>query len=554
MSGIDVPVLVVGGGPVGLALAGDLGWRGVKTLLVERSDGAVHHPKMDLVNARTMEMCRRWGLVERVRSAPYPRDYAQDVVYLTSLSGFELAREALPAMQDEVLPSQSPQHRERCPQDMFDPILRDFAASQPGVTLRHLTRFVALEQHEDHVLVELEDVARQRREYVRAAYVAACDGAPSAVRTALGIPMEGTPALTYTTNVIFRCPDLLMRHDKGQAYRHVFVDAAGVWATLVAINGADRWRFSIVGGGEQVELSEAQVHAAIRRAVGIPIAYEVLSITPWVRRELVATAYRKDRVFLVGDAAHIMSPTGGLGMNTGIMDAVDLSWKLDAVIRGWAPSRLLDAYEAERKPVAARNVAASSGNLMTMLSVKGNELLFENTPQGEQTRTRVGSVIKDAMRKEWFSMGLVMDYRYEGSPVCSPSSEASPPWHSESYRQLVRAGCRAPHAWVAEGRSTLDYFGRGFVLLRIGARPLDGSGFQQAAAARGVPLEVVDLQGDAVEAAYPAGLVLVRPDGHIAWHASAAPMDCGAIIDLVRGVSAMANVPASPAAMVAHGS
>ena len=262
------PVVIVGGGPVGLALAGDLGWRGIPCTLIEQSDGSIFQPRMDLVGIRTMEFCRRWALVPAVEGSPYPRDYAQDNVYLTSLTGYELARERFPGIGQAPPPKESPQRRERCPQNMFDPILRAFAASQPSVTLRYRTRLVSFEQNADLVTAVVENAETGARGEIRARYIVGCDGARSLVRETLGIRMSGNPVLTYTTNVIFRCPHLLALHDKGKAYRHIFIGPEGTWATIVAINGRDEWRFSLIGGAEQREYTDEEIKAAIRRAVG----------------------------------------------------------------------------------------------------------------------------------------------------------------------------------------------------------------------------------------------------------------------------------------------
>src|SRR5579884_1381702 len=393
-----LPVLIVGGGPVGLALTGDLGWRGVSCLLVEQSDGSIYQPRMDLVGIRTMEFCRRWGLVPAVEASPYPRDYAQDNVYLTSLTGYELGRERFPGIGQAAPPKESPQRRERCPQNMFDPILRAFAASQKSVALRYRTRLVSFTQDSERVAAIVENVETGARERILARYIVGCDGARSTVREQLGIAMHGNPVLTYTTNVIFRCPHLLSLHNRGKAYRHIFIGPEGTWSTIVAINGRDEWRFSIIGGAQQREYTTEEIEAAIRRAVGCDFDFEILSVLPWVRRELVAERYRSGRGFIAGDAAHVMSPTGGFGMNTGIGDAVDLCWKLAAVLEGWGHDRLLDSYGVERQPVAARNVAEASANLRRMLSVGPHPDLLDDTPEGAATRQKVGREFSESMR------------------------------------------------------------------------------------------------------------------------------------------------------------
>jgi 2-polyprenyl-6-methoxyphenol hydroxylase-like FAD-dependent oxidoreductase len=535
--GKNTPVLIVGGGPVGLALAGDLGWRGIRCLLIEQTDGSIYQPRMDLVGIRTMEFCRRWGLVGAVEASPYPRDYAQDNIYLTSLTGYELGRERFPGIGQVKPPPESPQRRERCPQNMFDPILREFAASQPSVKLRYRTRLVSFTQNSEAVTATVENANTGAREQILARYIIGCDGARSLVRETLGIGMSGNPVLTYTTNVIFRCPHLLALHDKGKAYRHILIGPEGTWATIVAINGRDEWRFSLIGGSQQREYTTEEIAAAIRRAVGRDFAFEILSVLPWVRRELVAERYREGRGFIAGDAAHAMSPTGGFGMNTGIGDAVDLSWKLAAAIEGWGGGGLLESYTAERQPVGARNVAEASGNLRRMLSVGTHPDIADDTPQGAATRAKVGREFTETMRHEWFTLGIHLGYRYEGSPICWP--DGSPPARDEArtYVPTARPGHRAPHAWIADGRSTLDLFGRSFVLLGSGAEANEAAPLLEAARTRRVPIEFVSLAEPHIAALYERRFVLVRPDGHVAWRDDRMPDDPRCLIDVVRGAA-----------------
>ncbi len=532
-----VPVLIVGGGPVGLALAGDLGWRGIPCLLIEQSDGSIYQPRMDLVGIRTMEFCRRWGLVGAVEASPYPRDYPQDNIYLTSLAGYELGRERFPGIGEAAPPPESPQRRERCPQNMFDPILRAFAASQPGVRLRYRTRLVSFTQDSELVTAVVENVDSGAREQILARTIVGCDGARSLVRETLGIAMHGNPVLTYTTNVIFRCPHLLTLHHKGKAYRHIFIGPEGVWATIVAINGRDQWRFSLIGGSTPRDYSTDEIGAAIRRAVGCDFDFEILSVLPWTRRELVAERYQAGRGFIAGDAAHVMSPTGGFGMNTGIGDAVDLSWKLAAVLQGWGGDTLLASYTSERQPVGARNVAEASGNLRRMLSVAAHREIADDTPEGAATRARVGRAFAEAMRREWFTLGIHLGYRYEASPICWGDGSPAPPDDPKAYIPVARPGHRAPHAWLADGRSTLDLFGRGFTLLGFGADQDAATPLLDAARQRRVPIAFASLHEPQIAVLYQRRFVLVRPDGHVAWRGDDMPEHPLQVIDAVRGAA-----------------
>jgi 2-polyprenyl-6-methoxyphenol hydroxylase-like FAD-dependent oxidoreductase len=535
---LETPVLIVGAGPVGLALAGDLGWRGVPCMVVERTDGSILQPRQDLVGIRTMEFCRRWGIVGDVEAAPYPRDYPQDNVYVAGslAGGWEIGRFESPAMNEAKPPPQSPQRRERCPQNMFDPVLRRFAESTGRVDLRYRHCFVSCEQDPDGVTALVDDAGLERHIRIRARYLAGCDGAGSAVRGQMGTPMAGNPALTYTTNVIFRCRDFETLHPIRRGYRFIFLDTGGTWATLVAINGRDEWRFSIINCGTgRVAPPEPEIHAAIRRAVGRDFDYELLSVVPWVRRELVAERYSDGRVFIAGDSAHVTSPTGGFGMNTGVGDTVDLAWKLDAVLAGWGGRSLLDSYTVERRPVALRNVTEASGNLARMLSPGRNPALLDATPDGAACRTRVGAAFAQAMMREWNTLGIHLGYVYEGSPIVVPDGTPAPPADHAVYVQTARPGSRAPHVRLADGRSTLDLFGRSFVLLALGAEPPDPAPIVAAAASRAMPLAVTRLDDPAVLEAYERPLVLVRPDGHVAWRGAAAPADSAALIDRVRG-------------------
>lgn len=533
-----VPVLIVGAGPVGLSLAGDLGWRGIHCLLVERSDGSIYQPKMDMVGIRTMEFCRRWGIAEDVIHSPYPRDYPQDNVWVESLTGWEFGRERMVCKAEEPIPPQSPTKRERCPQDMFDPILTRFVRQFPEVSVEYDTELVGFVDHGDRVTATLRNPNEASEYEVDCDYLVGTDGAASTVRRSLGIPMQGTPVLTYTTNVIFRCKDMPALHDKGKAYRFIFIDRNGTWLTIVAIDGKDRWRMSVVGNEEMKVIPEKDIHALIVRAMGKPFRYEIESVMPWVRRQLLADTYQKGRVFLAGDSCHLTSPTGGFGMNTGIADSVDLGWKLEAVLKGWGGSALLESYTMERRPVADRALKEASENLRRMLSTRTEgppDIAFQPGPEGEAARKQYGDWYTATMKQEWYSIGIHLGFTYDHSGIVVPDGTETPPDLVSDYIQTSRPGHRAPHVWLSDGRSTLDLFGRGLVLLDFVGRG-DGQPLEAVAAGRAVPLTVVDLSHEPeAKQTFERALVLVRPDGHVAWRGDALPEDLGALVDTVRG-------------------
>ncbi len=541
---IETPVLIVGGGPVGLALAGDLGWRGRDCVLVERTDGEIVQPRQDLVGIRTMEFCRRWGLVEAVEAAPYNRDYPQDNVYVAGslADGWEIGRYPSPSMNQARPPPESPCRRERCPQNMFDPILRDFARSHASVSLLYRHRFVGLRSERDGIVADIERSDTGERLEVRARFVVGCDGAGSTLREALGVALVGEPVLTHTTNLIFRRAGFEALHGKPPGYRFILLDEdVGTWATIVAINGHDEWRMSIIrSSADGRALPENEMRDAIRRAVGCEFEYELVSVMPWRRRELVAETFQSGpggKLFLAGDAAHAMSPTGGFGMNTGVGDAVDLAWKLDAALAGWAGPDLLASYTAERRPVAERNVREASGNLGRMLSPGARPGLLEPGPEGAALRARVGRDLATAMLREWRTLGIHLGYCYEGSPICVADGTPPPSPDPAVYEPAARPGSRAPHADLGGGRSTLDLFGRGFLLMAFGPSPPDPEPVLRAARMRRMPVETVTLERPDIARLYGRKLVLVRPDGHVAWRGDAAPPDTLRLMDRVRGAA-----------------
>lgn len=530
-------MLIVGAGPVGLQLALDLGWRGIDCLVVEQAPGTpVVHPRAAGIAVRTMEFFRRWGIRDEVWHGGFPLDFPMGIVYCTSLNGHLVEREDYPTLSDQPPTPESPERKHRQPQPILDPILARAAQRHPGVDLRFRHRLDAFSQDEDGVTATVIDEAAERRFEVRARYMVACDGVTSGIRERLGIPYEGTPVLSYSVNTVFRIPQFARWHRMGDAERYLFIGTGGTWANMTVVDGRETWRFTIVGSEERMDLAQLDIPAMIRRAIGRDdVPFEILAIAPWRRSEQVAQRFREGRIFLAGDAAHTMSPTGGMGMNTGAGDAVDLGWKLEAVLRGWGGAQLLDSYETERRPVAIRNMKWSSGNFRNWISAGDCAHIDEDGDAGERTRRRVGRLLKESLQLEWEQAGIQLGYRYEGSPIVVPDGTPPTPDDTRQYVQTSRPGARAPHAWLPDGRSTLDLFGRGFVLLRLGPDAPPAPGLTRAAAQRGVPLTTLCLPDAPIAALYERALVLVRPDGHTAWRGNRDPADALAVIDTVRG-------------------
>jgi len=533
---LQVPVLICGGGPVGLALAVELGSRGIQCMLIERGDGNVTVPKMSQVSTRTMEFCRRWGIAEEVKKAGWPETHPGDFIYVTTMAGHEIFRQKFATYAEQGDLGYTPEGPRQCPQIFFDPILLRRARSLPSVTLRHRSEMESFDAGVDGVHARVRSLESGGSEIISAAYLVGCDGFDGLVRKALNTQYEGSGLLSYSLSIFFRSEALGELHDKGWGRFYRLVDDSGHWSDLVAIDGCELWRLTLFQLDPDTDADSFDVEGALIRAVGKPFSYEVLSVLPWKRRELVAKSYGAGRVFIAGDAAHQMSPTGGLGMNTGIGDAVDLGWKLAARLQEWGGARLLESYELERKPVATASVLASSETFQYETTLPANPAIAEASPEGERARRQLAGALKGrrGAGNERLHESVKLGYRYEGSLVICPEIEKTMP-KSETFLQLCRSGARAPHAWISEGTSTLDLFGGGFVLLKFGKDSLDANKIVEAAAARQVPLTVHDIKDAKIAELYERELVLVRPDGHVAWRGDVCPDDALALIDQVRG-------------------
>ncbi len=531
----ETPVLIVGGGPVGLALAADLGWRGIECILVEQGDGTIYHPRANTVNSRTMEFCRRWGIAEEVRQAGTPPDFPLDIIFCTGLKGYMLARVDRPTYGGHKPLPTTPERSQRCNQLFFDPIMRKLAASFQSVQLRFRCRFESFTETADGVLCELHDLASHRRETVKARFLVGCCAGRSSVPQALGVRWEGQPVLSYHLNVFLKIKELWNRHDKGKAAFYFFIDESGGGPSLIELDGNELWRLGLNTGQQLVAPEDVNIPAIVEEFMGADIPYELVSILPWTCRSIVADIWNRGNVFLAGDAVHQHSPSGGFGMNTGLGDAVDLGWKLGATLAGWGGPALLESYEIERKPVARRIVREATENHVPLSDTATLALVRSQSPEGDRARRIISDEILRERTKVFVSDGLVLGYRYEPSPIIVADGTPAPKESVSQYTPIARPGSRAPHAWLQDGRSTLDLFGDSFVLLAFYGAASDTSSILTAARLRGVPLEMVAIDDPVIAKLYERRLVLVRPDGHVSWRADAPPEDPLTLIDHVRG-------------------
>ena len=527
-------VVIAGAGPVGLTLAIDLGRRGVKCLIVEREPTTGPWPKMDRSNARTMEIYRRMGLADRVRALGYPADAAMDVFIVTRLCDQPLAILHYPSVAEcrDVVAA----HRgigeplepyQLVSQNKLEPLLKEVAEETPNVTVRYGCALTEFTQDRDGVTVTLASV-NGAEEYVRAAYLVGCDGGSSLVRKKLGIKLEGVGGIRQMRQICFRSDELYDKIPIGKGRHYYVADAAG----SVFIAQGDHKEFTL-----NADLPEdADFEQEIRDRVGFPFEFELLNVGTWRLHLLVAERYGEGRVFLAGDAAHLVIPTGGLGMNSGIGDAIDLSWKLAGAVQGWGGPELLESYEQERRPIGLRNRDASgwAAEGMGIWRRAVRPEIRDDTPEGEAVRAEVTALALQHHRRVHDMIGVEFGYSYAGSPLIAEEAGNVAEWQTTIYEPHTRPGIRIPHIWLKDGRAMPDVLSQDFTLVDL-TNGADTAAIEAAFAVIGAPLEVVRLDEPHVREVYECSLLLLRPDLHIAWRGDALPDDAAALATRVTG-------------------
>jgi 2-polyprenyl-6-methoxyphenol hydroxylase-like FAD-dependent oxidoreductase len=500
----DVQVLIAGAGPTGLTLAISLGQAGVTTLVIDNRPAPARLPRAEYCNAATMEIFRRLGISGRVRAAGLPPDVPMDeFVTADSLAGQVVQHARQPSVNallgagrmvnDGTMPLEPCQV---ISQYTLEPLLRDIAEATPHVTVRFGTELFDFAATSGGVTVVASTSTRSAAT-TRAGYLVGCDGAESTVRKLLGIGLRGQTRQTVRQALLY-APDLFDRLPAGRGRRYHITGP--VQSLLVTQDDTHHFVLHTPSDAPLAEL------------FGMPVSYKILHESTWTQRLMLADGYGGGRVFLAGDAAHLM--TGTLGMNTGIGDAADLGWKLAGTLQGWAGPVLLRSYESERRVVALRNV---------IVSERGADA---------------------------DSPGIDRGYRYT-SPVIATATGRGPDPDGPAYTPTSWPGSRLPHIWLEDGVPLLDELGTGYTLLRLGAAPgvrgrvrrddLEGYTERLAAEFRqlSAPLDVLDVGSEAAQAVYGGHrLILVRPDLHVAWRSGDSVPDPRDLAAVVTGWSA----------------
>ena len=536
-------VLIVGGGPVGSAMAAELRLRGVRCLIVEKETEIPDTPVRAMyLNMRTLEHFRRWGIDDQLRiAATTPREWQFDVTFCTSLTGRELGLYRALAYRESEVGDVAAEPAQSVMQYVANRVLRD-RAGELGAGVATGWDCTSITQTADGVVVEVVGVHNAEKRTVRARYAVGCDGARSLVRQAAQIERLGRGGLGMYMLIHWRAPRLRQTLTIGPAaFILVFnPDTRG----LIHRIDENRWTVHIPGFAPDADISGFDVHGAVREYIGSDdIDFEITYAGPYKFHELIAETYRNGNLFLAGDAAHLYPPFGGHNMNSGFDDAVNLGWKLAAELQGWGGEGLLDSYTAERRPIALRNATEATRNAkqfaLAAKEVGGSmswEVLNATEPDAEARRRAYGEQLYQTTFRNWVNDGIVLDQRYQQSPVIVDDRSAEPEWDPARYIPFAKPGHRAPHARTADGNSLYDSLGLGYTLLAFDhAKPRDVEAIVEAAEARHMPLNVLRLDDRDIAELYDDPLVLIRPDQHVAWRGATAPDDPSALVDILCG-------------------
>lgn len=536
---MEPQVIIVGAGPVGLTLAIDLGRRGVRCVLLEQKEAPAFLPKMERCNARTMELYRRIGLADTIRAAGLRSDVPMDVFIVAAMNEPPLWRQPYPsvdAAREQFAQcrdgSQPAEPYQLISQYTLEPLLKSVAETLPSVSVRYGCTFESFEQDETGVTAQVRTTAGAS-ETIRASYLVGCDGGASPVRKQLGIRLRGEGNLMEFRQALFHCPDLFDRIPIGPGPgrgRHYHVaDAA---ASFLIMQDSTR-HFTL----HARVADEAAMLRQFDTVVGVPVPREMLSCAPWRHNLLLADHYGSGRVFLAGDAVHLVIPTGGLGMNSGVGDAFDLSWKLAATLQGWGGPQLLRSYEIERRQIGDRNVGAS--RYASLGRRKWRSLyrpdIRENTAAGQAAREHLVRVADVEQRKSNEMIGAELGYRYVDSPIID-NIPGGPEHLFRTYQPTTWPGARLPNVWLEPGVALQDRIpDDGLTLLRLGQSATDTAALERALRATVAPFNVLDLADDNARDVYGVDLLLLRPDLHVAWRGNKAPENPAELAAVVTG-------------------
>ena len=537
-------VIIVGAGSVGLSLAAELGWRGIECCLIEQNEGLNSHPRANAVANRTMEYYRRWGIDADITHAGIPPDHPADYYWVSSLHGIELHKVSLPPFKKikevnnpggyvKEEHTWSPYLKTITGQNEVEKIILNYIKSLKSVDTNFNNELINFSQDLNGVSCEIKNVKTGEKYNLNADYLVACDGGKSSIREKLNIKLSGRADMAKFVSIYFRAPDFMKCHKFGTAniYFPLHKNYAGF---LLNWDGGTTFTYHLMLKEEE-NWSDIEPKKAIEAVLGNTTEIEIISSQPWTAHALVADSYLENRIILAGDAAHLFTPTGGFGMNTGVSDAIDIAWKLQAMLEGWGGEKLLESYFDERHPIGVRNTSEAADCFDQLYSVmQFGDILDEESDKGENFRKELSLNLKE-QDKLIASSGTLLGYRYNNSKIIIPDGTDETSDNPRKYIPTARPGHRAPHIWLEEGVSIYDKFGKNFTLLVFIKSDALIKIFLSEANRINVPIKLLEIENDYAHKLYKSSFVIVRPDLMIAWRSNSMPSNPLDLLNIIRG-------------------
>jgi 2-polyprenyl-6-methoxyphenol hydroxylase-like FAD-dependent oxidoreductase len=542
-------VAIVGGGPVGMVLALMLDRLGVDAVIFNTQQTSLWHPRGSTHNSRTMEHYRTLGLSRQLRQLGLPPHHPRDIWYLTRLNGYELARLPMGSERERGERAAAADATEQ----IVEPLLRanqmyvehflfEQLPKHKNVTLRFGWEVNDLQEAENCVTLAAGSGDGSSEEWT-ADYVVGCDGGQSFVRRTLGISYGGGAV----DRSAFMAGKMIAAHVRIQRIHQEILRGREGWLYNIVNPEFRMLLFSLDGGDDFLMMlkavdglafDDAFLAQRLQSAIGAALPVTIVGQQPWTGGvALVADSYGRGRTFLAGDSIHLFSPTGGLGMNTGIDDVANLAWKLAASVQGWGGDSLLSTYELERRAVALRNTSVARNHTQRIGEMAVPAAVEDSTEKGAAARSELAGLLKSFFA-QYNAPGVELGARYDGSPIIVPNG-APPSDDAVVYTPSSVPGGRLPHLWIdppgAGRRSIFDQLGAGFTLVRVGEVDANAEAFREAGRELGVPVKVLDLPSKPAMDLYQTRLMLVRPDQHIAWRGDEPPSDWHNVLCIVIG-------------------
>ncbi len=540
----EVSVIISGGGSVGLSLAAELGWRGIDCMILEQASNLNPHPRANAVANRTMEYYRRWGIDKSITEAGIPPDHPADYYWVSSLHGRKLHGISLPPFKKikEVKDTGgyvkeehtwSPYLKTITGQNEVEEVILNYLHTLKSVDINFNTNLKGFDQDSDGVTCHIKNLKTGKTDLVRSKYLIACDGGKSMVREQLNIGLKGRADMAKFVSIYFKAPDFMKCHHFGSA--NIFFPLHKSYAGfLLNWDGGTTFTYHLMLKKGQL-WNEVDAKASIEAVLGKSTPIEIISTQPWTAHALVAEKYHDNRVILAGDAVHLFTPTGGFGMNTGVSDAIDIAWKIQAMVEGWGGKYLIDSYFKERHSIGVRNTKEAADCFDQLYSVMqyGDEL-DDETEIGINIRKKLSIDLKE-QDKLIASSGTLLGYRYNNSPVIIPDGTEETIDNPRKYIPTARPGHRAPHIWLEEGVSIYDKFSKNFTLIVFFKDKKETNNFVNTAKEINFPLEVLVIDDEDAFKLYEYCFVIIRPDLMVAWRSDNMPENSLEVLDIIRG-------------------